>query len=376
MNKIRVMHVVPAVVLGGMFRQLESLKCFSHPRIEHQILSIFDIDHVDAIRQLRTPTTQLRVPVKFYRHTRNIKELILRRLTETHTHILQSYHAFCDVYAVEAARAVRIPIIRYFLGVTQASWENPFEGTKPRLNLSQDILNLSLKIDPCVNITLVVSNDLKQLLISNGFDKDRIRVIYPPVSKENFEDPRYKPLSFAQRSRLVIGYPHRLEPIKNPLSLVKIASGLMRDVTPLFILPSTGVLASKLETRIEAKSLGEHFLFLPPSPNIWNDMPKIDVLLSTSFSEGIPLTILEAMARGIPVVAPKVGGIPEIIDHGKNGILARTYRAKDVTTAMRYLLANKYIVPNLARHAIATAHEKFSQESYEKALVGIYESIV
>lgn len=68
--------------------------------------------------------------------------------------------------------------------------------------------------------------------------------------------------------------------------------------------------------------------------NIFEIYSNIDILVMTSKFENCPMTILEAQAFGIPCIAPKVGGIPEIVDHGVNGILYENYESSIILKAI------------------------------------------
>ena len=68
---------------------------------------------------------------------------------------------------------------------------------------------------------------------------------------------------------------------------------------------------------------------------------NIDVLVLTSKFENCPMVILEAMSRGIPCVAPKVGGIPEILKDGVNGKLYNSYRMDEIADAIEDIIGNR-----------------------------------
>ena len=68
---------------------------------------------------------------------------------------------------------------------------------------------------------------------------------------------------------------------------------------------------------------------------------SLDLYLNTSLHEGIPLSILEAMACGKPVVAPKVGGIPEIISHEENGVLIEAREPKKIADSCLRLMQDE-----------------------------------
>ena len=96
-----------------------------------------------------------------------------------------------------------------------------------------------------------------------------------------------------------------------------------------------------------------------------------DVFLLTSKSEGIPLTILEAFASGVPVTATNVGGIPEVIDTEKNGLLAPSGDSRKIADQLNRLLTE----PNLAASISQNAQERFFREFTETEMVSKYEKL-
>jgi glycosyltransferase involved in cell wall biosynthesis len=88
--------------------------------------------------------------------------------------------------------------------------------------------------------------------------------------------------------------------------------------------------------------------------------------------EGVPNAMLEAMASGLPVVATRHGGIPEVIQHGRNGLLCAERDAEGVTAALLQLAKDSVLYRTLAQQASASVHEQFSKERQVAAIEEIY----
>jgi len=91
-----------------------------------------------------------------------------------------------------------------------------------------------------------------------------------------------------------------------------------------FHLAGEGPERSKLQALIQRYSLNETFVLHGHVEDMLTFYRSLDLYLNTSVHEGIPMSILEAMAHGLPVVAPDVGGISEIISNGEDGYLVDT----------------------------------------------------
>ena len=88
-----------------------------------------------------------------------------------------------------------------------------------------------------------------------------------------------------------------------------------------FLLAGDGPELSALKAKIEGNGLNDAFIILGHIVDISTFYGRINAYINTSVHEGIPMSILEAMAHGLPVVAPDVGGIGEIIENGVDGFL-------------------------------------------------------
>jgi len=87
---------------------------------------------------------------------------------------------------------------------------------------------------------------------------------------------------------------------------------------------------------------------------------RADLFVMTSFAEGIPVVLMEAMAKGVPVVAPRITGIPELVEHGISGLLTTPGDVDDLVSGMERLLADADLRAALAAEARKTVAAKFS----------------
>ena len=100
----------------------------------------------------------------------------------------------------------------------------------------------------------------------------------------------------------------------------------------------TGSLVSGIKEKVEALGLRDCVDFLGIKPDVCSYLFDADILLLPSLWEGMPITLIEAMAAGLPIVAASVGGVPDMITHGKTGLLVDTTKeklAKAVITLIR-----------------------------------------
>lgn len=84
------------------------------------------------------------------------------------------------------------------------------------------------------------------------------------------------------------------------------------------------------------------------------------LVVLASFSEGVPIVLMEAMAHSLPVVATRVGGVPELVDHGVTGLVVAPGDAQELAEALRQVLADPRRAADMGRNGAQVVRERFS----------------
>lgn len=163
----------------------------------------------------------------------------------------------------------------------------------------------------------LVSEAARAHALAAGADPARVHVVRNGIDVASF--PRR---GVSRAMPLTIGYVARLSTEKNPELFVRAAARVHRECPAVrFVIVGDGPLRGGLAALAHGLGL-EHALRFE---GIRQDMPDVyatlDVLALTSWHEGTPLALLEAMASGVPVVATSVGGVPELVVVGTSGLL-------------------------------------------------------
>ncbi len=163
-----------------------------------------------------------------------------------------------------------------------------------------------------------VSEHLRQHLIAEGFSGAGVKVIYNGVDVGRAPDAASRARSRAMLGicddALVVGTIARLDPVKDLGTLIRATAVVARDLRMVLIVIGSGPERSRLQQLAMESGIASQVRFLGHRDDARDLLAGCDLYVNSSISEGISLTILEAMAAGLPVVATAVGGTPEIVD--------------------------------------------------------------
>ena len=153
----------------------------------------------------------------------------------------------------------------------------------------------------------------------------------------------------------VVGFVGRLSPEKGPDMFLRMALGV-HEASPQtrFMVVGDGPMLAQLQGFVAQFELGEHVHFAGTQHDMPAVMGELDLLVSASHSEAMPLALMEAMASGLPVVATRVGGIPDLIQQGVTGWLVHPGDYEGLATRVVELVTH----PALRQSAGAAARRR------------------
>jgi glycosyltransferase involved in cell wall biosynthesis len=122
--------------------------------------------------------------------------------------------------------------------------------------------------------------------------------------------------------------------------------------------------------------LGDRVRALPPRRDVADVLRALDVLVSASAAEPFGLTLVEAQACGVPVVATTAGGAPEVVADGESGLLVPPGDSSALAGALAGLLGDRNLRVRMGRAGRSRAERCFDQERYADRLAAIYRSVL
>ena len=218
--------------------------------------------------------------------------------------------------------------------------------------------------------TVVVSEEMQRSLVGRyGLAKQAVVVIHNGIRVP--EDVIAQP-----RGRVVIGSAGRLFPVKDFSLLVDVAQTMVQNNDTVdFVLAGDGPERAMLEERVGRYGMTERFKFLGHQEDMVTFYTGLDLYINTSVHEGLPMSVLEAMSYGVPSIVPKVGGFPEIIENGVDGILVENRNSEMFAHRILPLLdpGVRSIIGRAAKRKIVAS---FSQEVMTQHYCQLYKELV
>jgi len=175
----------------------------------------------------------------------------------------------------------------------------------------------------------------------------------------------------------VVGMIARLVPQKDPLSFVRMAhlvTGAIPDTR--FLLVGDGPLRAAVEHAVREKSLDGRMIATGFRDDIPELLQTMDVVVLTSVWEGLPLTLLEAMAAARPVVATRVQGSTDVVAEGETGVLVPPGDATQLAAAVVELIRKPEQRQRMGAKGRDRVEREFSVDRMVTATAGVYRSVL
>jgi len=183
------------------------------------------------------------------------------------------------------------------------------------------------------HVRLRIANDDKFIVIHSGVELKTFKE-FPFNEKQYFKKELGIPENF-----LVVGTIGRLVPVKGPEFLIEAAKYIIpKYPNTYFLFSGDGHLKQNLEEKASVLGIKNNIIFLGWRDDIAEIISVYDVFVLPSLNEGMGRVLVEAMALGKPIVASNVGGIPDLVTHGKNGFLVPPKDPEELAKYIQILL--------------------------------------
>ncbi len=215
---------------------------------------------------------------------------------------------------------------------------------------------------------VTVSEDIRSSYIKQyGIPENKVVVICNGI-KKCFDISSKK-----EKGIFVVGSAGRLFPIKNYTLMVQIAKEVLSKTDKVrFELAGEGPERDKILRLIDEYNLRQGFVLRGFIDNIETFYHGLDIYINTSLHEGFPMSLLEAMACGLPIIAPKVGGIREMITDGQEGFLVEGRNPKGYSDKCIELMWNKQLIQRMGAASREKVNNEYSMDSMANNYYRLY----
>lgn len=212
-----------------------------------------------------------------------------------------------------------------------------------------------------------MKNKGKVTTIENGISSDVNK-----VEIRNAEDLIKK----LPQTRYTIGSIGRLSKEKGFIDLVAVLEMLRSyDVDVCLIIIGDGPEREILEQEAKQRGVSEYLVLPGYQSSIDSYLTIYDIMLLPSLTEGLPLTLLEAMRSRTPVIATNVGGMPVVIENGRGGIIINKESPYELSQAITQLINDKSLALSYADYSYKKFKDNYTVEKMERKYFHIYEAI-
>ncbi len=369
MKKIKVLQLAEDLKVGGMENVVAAIaRGLDREKYDLEVWCVARGGEIADELEKEGITVRI-LNISTYHNPLNILKLVFL-LRKAGIDMIQTHGYFSSVIGRIAAKIAGVKIIINHVHSTY------FEYRKRHVLMEKFLSTFTDKIISCSKAVEGFIREhekidpLKTVVIYNGVDTDRFFNV-GDISEEK-EQLKIKP------DDSIIGIVASLTPNKGHKYLFSAAARLL----PLF--PKTKLLIIgngyfKEELQKEARKLGitPQVIFAGARRDIPEVLSMMDIFVLTSCErEGLGISVIEAMAAGKPVIANSIGGIPEVVKHGVNGILVPPKDPKALSEAIIALLKDKQMAKQMGKEGQNISKQRFSSEIMLEEIEKLYNTLL
>jgi glycosyltransferase involved in cell wall biosynthesis len=274
-----------------------------------------------------------------------------------HSHLLDS-----NFYSALACRRLSIPHI---------CTEHGDIALKRSVSQRLKLFLLPLMSDAIVCVSSAVKERAARLPFQRKFS-----VIYNGITSHTEEESTFREELGLCNREILIGNIANLYPVKGQRYLVEAFSRCLPLFTNAYLI-LVGRGSEKQHLENQARRLGipqGRIIFTGFRKDVINIVRSLDIYVQPSLSEGLPVSLLEAMLQQIPVIATSVGGIPEIIGKNEHGLLVSAGSSDELYHALRRVAENLPTFKAKAEITSGVIEAKFSLDLMAKKYIDLYKN--
>ena len=374
--KYKIIWMIDALQPGGAEQLMPSLLShFNSKQFDIRVCTL----QIKKGNPISKELVELGIPVDFVQiHSLKNPFNIFRILTYLRSHSPDLIHTqldFSDVLGSITANLIRIPCVStlHTLDVIEIY---KFSA------LRKSLRNLALR-NLCTKIIAVSEKTREHHMQIGQLPKEKIKTIYNGIQLSRFQKRKPELLTEIKR-KLNLNPNHKIittiavlrEPKGIQFMIDAMISILENNPDTTYLIVGDGDYQSTLRDLVSDRHLENHIVMTGHRTDIPEMLAISDLFVLPSLGDALPTVLIEALASRTPIVATDVGGIPEIIEHNKNGLLVPPADSKMLASACLQLLINKDEADRLSDAGLKVANARFSVEKQVKQLEDTYIELI
>ena len=369
MNKVKVLHIIPMLSPGGAERvAVHIVTRLNRRRYEPVVVSLRGRLECDLDRLLEKAGVEVRYLGKrpgfdyrtYYRLHRTLRDCS-PNIIHTHLHVLR--------YALPSLLMLNdVSLLHTVHNIAEREIEAGVRWIQ-RYAFSHGVVPVAVAEEVALSVKRLYEVP-RCRVISNGIPTDYYA--RPQTSRQEWRTKE----GFGENDVLFVCVA-RFAAQKNHVLLLKaFGQGPASDPTAHLVLVGEGALQEQLEQQTHQLGLARQVHFLGVRTDIPDVLGAMDVFALSSDYEGNPLSVMEAMAAGLPVVATAAGGVSDLLENGREGIVVQPGSVQDLSNVMSSLLENRELRQSLGKAAARRAKENFDVSAMVQAYEEMYENLL
>ncbi|MEW5768499.1 MAG: glycosyltransferase [bacterium] len=260
-------------------------------------------------------------------------------------------------------------------------------NSRPKVVLSRRV-DFHIKKNPIsyfkyrwgIDRIMAISSGIKQVLIQDGLAEEKIEVVHSGIDLSRFEvkgkaEYLYPELGL-DPTQPIAGIIAALAPHKDHANFLKAASIVSSRLPRVkYLVVGEGELRKDLEVLCQEQGIDDKVRFLGFREDVIQILTILDLFVLSSYLEGLCTSLLDAQAAGVPIVATRTGGVPEIIKDGVNGLLVPPQDPKSLAEAIIRLLKDKVLANQMSIKGKEMVKE-FSKEAMISKTEEVYTKLL
>lgn len=239
---------------------------------------------------------------------------------------------------------------------------------------------------PLYQHVIGISQAICDVLANQGVDTKKLSCVHSTVDTARFNatpDDRQKArTSLGKRFKipdenLLIAVVAQLIPRKGHKHLLAVLPSMLKNNSKISVLIfGQGPERDTIAKQISDLNLNQHVQLAGFCPNLDDNLSGIDIIAHPADKEGLGVALLKASAAGVPIVAGRAGGIPEIVQEGKNGLLFTANHQPELQQALETLINNPSMRAEMGKTGMQIAKNQFSIDTMVDGNLAVYKAIL